>query len=81
MDPYAINLIPAASMAAHIALLHASIEAHAHDIFSEFHSVTVRGHRLLWSLPTVHLWVDFRLCYHHYMVTGNPGWDGPRFQA
>jgi len=36
-------MMPAASMAAHIALLHASIEAHAQDPFSEFHSVTVRA--------------------------------------
>ena len=79
MDPYAINLMLGASMASHIALLHASIEVHAQDPFSEFHSATVRGHRLLWSLPTVQLWVDFRLCHHHYMVTRNPGWVGLRF--
>jgi len=54
MDPYAINLMPGASITAHIALLHANIEVHAQDSFSEFHSVTVCGHRLLWSLPTIH---------------------------
>ena len=61
MDPYAVNLMPSASMAAHIALLHASIEVYAQDPFSEFHSATVRGHRLLWFLPVVHLWVEFGL--------------------
>ena len=81
MDPYGVNMMPGASMAAHIVLLHASIEAHAQDPFSEFHSITVRAHRLLWSLPAVHPWVEFRLRYHHYMITGNPGWDGPRFHA
>ena len=81
MDPYGVNIMSGASMAAHIALLHASIEAHAQDPFSEFHSITVCAHRLLWSLPTVHSWVESRLHYHHYMVTGNQGWDEPRFQA
>ena len=81
MDSYGVNMMMGASMAAHIALLHASIEAHAHYPFFEFHSITIRAHRLLWSLPTVHPWMEFRLRYHHYMVTGNPGWDGPRFQV
>jgi len=81
MDPYAVSLMPGASVAAHIALLHASIEAHAQDPFFEFHSITVRAHRLLWSLPTVHRWIEFRLCYHHYMITRNLSWDEPRFQA
>ena len=79
MDPYGINMMPGASMAAHIALLHASIEAYAQDPFSEFHSITVRARRLSWSLPTVDLWVEFRLHYHHFMITGNLGWEGPRF--
>ena len=73
MDPYVVNLMPGASMAAHIALLHASIEVHTQDPFSEFHSAMVSGHRLLWSLPAVHPWVEFRLRYHHYMVTRNLG--------
>ena len=81
MDPYGVNMMPGASMAAHISLLHASIGARAQDPFSEFHSVTIHGHKLLWSLPAVHPWVEFRLRYHHYMVTGNPSWDGPRFQV
>ena len=81
MDPYGVNMISGASMAAHIMLLYASIEAFAQDPFSEFHSITVRAHRLLRSLPAVDPWVEFRLHYHHYMVIGNPGWDRPRFQA
>ena len=73
MDPYGVNMMPGASMATHIVLLHASIEVHAQDPFSEFYSITVRADKLLWSLPAVHPWVEFRLHYHHYMVTGNPG--------
>jgi len=81
MDPYAINFMSSASVTAHIALLYASIEAHAEDPFSKFHSITVRAHRLLWSLPAVHPWMEFRIRYHHYMVTGNLGCNGPRFQT
>jgi len=73
MDPYAVSLMSGASMAAHITLLHAIIEVTAQDPFSEFHSDTFHGHRLLWSLLAVHPWVEFRLRCHHYMVTGNPG--------
>jgi len=81
MDPYAVNLMLGASVAAHIVLLHTIIEAHAQDPFSDFHSITIRAHRLLWSLPIVHQWMEFGLRYHHYMVTRNLGWDGSRFQA
>ena len=66
-------------MIAHIALLYMSIEAHAQDPYSEFHSITVRAHRLLCSLPTVDPWVEFRLYYHHFMIIANTGWDEPRF--
>jgi len=79
--PYGMNMMPGASMAAHIVLLHASIEAHAQDPFSEFHNITVHAHKLLWSLPTADMWVEFRLRYYHFIITGNPGKDGPRFQA
>jgi len=41
------------SMATQIALLHASIEVHAEDRFSKFHSIMFRAHGLLWSLPPV----------------------------
>ena len=81
MDPYAVNLMPGASVAAHIALLHARIEAHAQDPFFEFHSIMDRAYRLLCSLPVVHLWMELRLRYHHYMATKNLGWDKPSFQA
>jgi len=67
MDLYGVNMISSASMDAHIMLLHASIEAHAQDLFSEFHSITVCARRLLWPLPTVDPWVEFRLRYHHFM--------------
>ena len=81
MDPYGINMITGASMAANNVLLHASIEAHAQDPFPEFYSITFHAHRLLWSLPRVDMWVEFRLHYHHFIVIGNRGWDEPRFQA
>ena len=81
MDPYVVNMMPGTSVATHIPLLHASLIAHAQDPFSEFHTITVRAHRLLWPLSTVDLWVEFRLCYHHFMMTGSPGWDEPRLQV
>ena len=81
MDPYAVNMMHGTFVAAHIALLHASRIAHAQDPFFEFHNITVRAFRLLWSLPMVDPWIEFRLRYHHFMITGNPGWDGPRFQV
>ena len=61
MDPYGVNMMSGLSMAAHIALLHASIEAHAQDPFYEFHGITVRAHRLLWSLPKVNPRMELRL--------------------
>ena len=81
MDPYGVNLLPGGSMIAHIALLHMSMETHAQDPYSEFHSVAFRAQRLLWSLPPVGPWVEFRHRYKYFMVSGNPGVDGPRFQA
>ena len=79
MDPYGVNMLRDGSMLAHIILLHASIEAHAQDPYSEFHSTTVRAQRLLGSLPLVDPWAEFRLRYHDFMITRNPGWDGLRF--
>ena len=58
-----------------------SMETHAQDPYSEFHSITVRAHRLLWSLPLVGPWVEFKHRYHNFMMIGSPGLDGPRFQA
>jgi len=69
MDPYAIDMMPGTSGSAHILLLHASMITHVQDPFSEFHNITVRACRLLWSLPTVDLWVKFRLHYHDFMMT------------
>ena len=66
-------------MMAHIALLHASIEAHAQDPYFEFHIITVCAQRLLGSLPLVDPWVEFRLHYHDFIIIGNPGLDGLRF--
>ena len=68
-------------MIAHIALLHISMEAHAQDPYSEFHSIAFRARRLLWSLPPVGPWVEFRHRYNDFMMPGNPGVDAPRFQA
>ena len=68
-------------MIAHIALLHMSMEVHAQDPYSEFHSTTVRAQRLLGSLPPVGPWVEFRQRYQNFMMTGNPGLDGPWFEA
>jgi len=79
IDPYGINILPGGSMIAHIVLLHASIEAHAQDPYSEFRSITVCAQRLLGSLPLVDPWVEFKHRYHDFMITGNPGLDGPRF--
>ena len=81
MDPYGVYLLPGGSMIAHIALLHISMEAHPQDPYSEFHNTTVCAQRLLGSLPLVGPWVEFRHHYYDFMMTGNPGLDGPRFQA
>ena len=61
MDPYGVNMLPGGSMIAHIALLHMSMEVHAQDPYSEFHSTTVRAQRLLGSLPPVAPWVASEL--------------------
>jgi len=81
MDPYAVNMMLGAYVAAHISLLHASMITHAYDPFSEFHNITVHVCRLLWSLPTADSRVKFSVRYHHLMMMGNPSWEGPRFQV
>jgi len=81
MNPYTINMMPDTFVAAHISLLHASMIARTQDPFSEFHNITVCAGRLLWSLPIVNLLVEFKLHYHHFMMTGNLGWDEPTFQV
>ena len=74
MEPYVVNMVPSTFVAACISLLHDSMIAHAHDPFSEFHSIMVRACRLLWSLPTVAPWVEYRICYHDFMMTGGLGY-------
>jgi len=74
-------MLPDGSLIPHIALLHASIEAHAHDPYSEFRSITIHAQRLLGSLPLVGPCVEFRHRYHDFMITGNPGLDWLRFRA
>ena len=66
-------------MIGHVVLLHASMEAHAQDPCFEFRRITIRAQRLLGSLPLVDPWVEFRHRYHDFIITGNPGLDGPRF--
>jgi len=68
-------------MIAHIALLHAGIEAHAQDPYFEFRSITVRAQRLLGSLPLVGPWVEFRHRYHDFMITRNPGLDDSHYRV
>ena len=80
VDPYAIHMAPQTSVAAHISTLHAAIVAHMQDPFSEFHDVMARTRRLLWSLPLVASWHEFRLRYHDFMVIGDPGLNRERFQ-
>lgn len=81
-DLYNIHMVPQTSVTAHISILHAAMVAHMQeDPFSEFHDVLARTRRLLWSLPLVAPWHEFRLRYHDFMVTGNPGPDTERFQA
>lgn len=75
-----MNMMPSTPVVAHVSPLHASMIAHAQDRFSEFHNITVRANRLFWSLPIVDLLIEFRLRYRHFIMTGNLGWDGLRFQ-
>ena len=79
MDLYTVTMMSGTSVAAHISLFYASMVAHAQDPFSEFHSIILRVCRVLWSLCTVDMWVEFRLHCHDFMMKGNPSWDGPRF--
>ena len=80
-NAYTMQMAPNTSMAIHITNLHAAMMAHAQDPFSEFHDVVARTRRLLESLPLVAPWHEFRLRYHEFMATGDPGVDAERFQA
>ena len=73
MDPYAVNMMLVTSVANDISLLDISMIANTQDAFFEFHNITVRACLLLWSFPTVHPWVEFRLLYHHFMMKENLG--------
>jgi len=75
MYPYAANVMPTTSVATYVSLLHASTVAHMQDRFSEFHSVTACTRRQLWSLPTVAPWVEFKIHYHDFLMTGALGKD------
>ena len=75
-----MNMMSGTSVAAHISLRHASMVAYIQDSYSEFHSPMVCIRRLLWSLPTIAPWVDFRTRYHDFMMPEVLGWDIPRFQ-
>jgi len=61
-------------------LPHASMVAHMQNSYSKFHSVMVRKHRLLRSLPTIASWVEFRTWYHDFMTIRAQEWDRTRFQ-
>ena len=79
VDPYAIPMVPKTSVADHISLLYAAMVANMQDLFLEFHDVLTCTRRLLRTLPLTTLWYEFRLCYHNFMVTGDPEVDEERF--
>jgi len=81
MDPYSINMMLGTSVANHISLLHASMIAHMQDPLFDFYSVTILTHRLLWFLPIVTPWVEFRIRFYDFIVTRALGWDGRRIHA
>ena len=81
MPTNAMQMEPHTPMAVHITILHAAMMAHAQDPFFEFHDMVTRTRRLLGSLPLATPWHEFRLRYHDFMTTGDPGVDVERFQA
>ena len=75
-NPYNIHMALQTLVAAHISTLHAALAAHIQeDPFSEFQDVLVCAHRLLWSLPVILPWHEFKLRYHDFVITGDPGHD------
>ena len=54
--------------------------AHMQDPLFEFHDVLAPTPRLLWTLPLTTPWHEFRLQYHDFLVTLDPGANGERFQ-
>ena len=79
MNPYLIHMVPGTSVVAHISQLHAAMRDHMQNPQSEFHDVLERTRRLLWSLPVVAPWSEFRQRYNDFMITGEPGIDEERF--
>jgi len=63
-------------MATHISFLHASMVAHMQNPYSEFHSVTIRTHQVLFPLSIVAPWVNFKTQYHDFMTTRTQGGVG-----
>ena len=80
-NAYTMQMAHNTSMVVHITNLHEAMMAHVQDPFSEFHDVVARMLRFLGSLPLVAPWHEFRLRYHNFMATGDPGVDEERFQA
>ena len=60
-------------MATHISFLHASMVGHMQNPYSEFHSVTIRTHQVLFPLSIVAPWVNFKTQYHDFMMTRTQG--------
>ena len=81
MNAYTMQMAPHTPMTVHITNLHAAMMAHTQDPFSEFHDVVARTRRLLGSLPLTAPWYEFRLQYHDFMTTGDPGVHAERFEA
>ena len=79
MDPYAIHMISKTSTVVDVSQLHEEMVAHMQDPFLEFRNVLVCTHRLLWSLPFVAPWHEFRLQCHDFIVTGDPRVDEEGF--
>ena len=79
MNPYLIHMAPGISIGAHISQLHAAMWVHMQNPQSEFHNVLERTRILLWSLPVVAPWIEFRQRYSDFMITGEPGIDEERF--
>jgi len=80
-NAYTMQMAPHTPLAVHITNLHAAMMTHAQDTFSKFHNVVARTRRLLESLPLAAPWHEFRLWYHDFMTTRDPGVDAERFQA
>jgi len=79
VNPYLIHMVPGTSVAAHISQLHATMRDHMQNPQSEFHNVLERTRTLLWSLPVVAPWTEFRQRYSDLMITGEPRIDEERF--